>query len=195
VKLLFSKYLILLKFFSLLLLLSCAGFASAQDAYRFKPWSGATPPLVLKDIDGKAFDLNNYRGKVVIVNFMATWCVPCVEEMPSLQKLRERLRGKGLEVVAVNTGESESKVSQFAKDLRIKFPVLMDPEEDVKAAWKVYGIPATFIVGTDGKIAYRVLGEIDWLETESVALIESLLPAALKTNRASSSSANSFGVH
>jgi thiol-disulfide isomerase/thioredoxin len=166
-------------------LLSCASFTLAQDAFRFRPWNDATPPLVLKDLDGKSFDLNKFRGKVVIVNFMATWCVPCVEEMPSLQKLRERLRGKGLEVVAVNTGESESKVSQFAQNLRIKFPVLLDPEEDVKAAWKVYGIPATFIVGTDGKIAYRVLGEIDWLDTEAVALIESLLPAEQKIKRAS----------
>lgn len=183
-KLLFSKYLIILKFFASLLLLSCAGLALAQDASRFRPWTGATPSLALKDTEGKARDLNDYRGKVVIVNFMATWCVPCVEEMPSLQKLREKLRSKGLEVIAVNTGESEAKVTKFAQDLRIKFPVLLDPEEDIKAAWKVYGIPATFIVGTDGKIAYRVLGEIDWIGAESVTIIESLLPSALKTNRA-----------
>ncbi len=176
-----------------MVLLSCANFSSAQEASRFRTWSGPTPSLALKDTEGKARNLNDYRGKVVIVNFMATWCSPCVEEMPSLQKLRERFRGRGLEVIAVNTGESESKVSKFAQDLRIKFPVLVDTEEDVKAAWKVYGIPATFIVGTDGKITHRVLGEIDWLDDEPVALIESLLPSEQKTKRASNIHAISVG--
>ncbi|MGB8598787.1 MAG: TlpA disulfide reductase family protein [Burkholderiales bacterium] len=183
-----------MKYLPAMLLLSCVGLSIAQDAFRFRPWSGDTPPLVLKDLDGKLFDLSKYRGKVVIVNFMATWCGPCVEEMPSLQKLREQFRGKGLEVIAVNTGESEAKVSQFAQNLRIKFPVLLDPDEEVKAAWKVYGIPATFIVGTDGKIAYRVLGEIDWLEAESVSLIESLLPEEQKIKRASTAYSISVGI-
>jgi peroxiredoxin len=98
--------------------------------------------------------------------------------------LRERYRGKGLEVLAVNAGESESKVSNFAQGLKIKFPVLLDTEEDAKVAWKVYGLPATFIINTDGKIAYRVLGEIDWVSDEPVALIQNLLPAVQKTNRA-----------
>lgn len=191
-KLLLDKYLIQLRFFYVLVLLSCAAIAAAQDPSRFRPWSGVTPPLALKDIDGKARDLNDYRGKVVIVNFMATWCGPCVEEMPSLQKLRERFRGKGLEVIAVNTGESESKASKFAQDLRIKFPVLVDQESDAKDAWKVMGIPATFIVGTDGKIAYRILGEVDWLDEEPVALVESLLPAEQKIKRVSAD--NSISV-
>jgi peroxiredoxin len=184
VKSLFSNYLIILKFFTALVLLSCASISLAQDTSRFRPWNGPTPSLALKDTDGKARDLNDYRGKVVIVNFMATWCGPCLEEMPSLQKLRERFRSKGLEVIAVNTGETESKASKFAQDLRIKFPVLVDQESDAKDAWKVNGIPATFLVDTSGKIAYRVLGEIDWLDDEPVALIEGLLPTGQKTNRA-----------
>jgi thiol-disulfide isomerase/thioredoxin len=184
VKLLHSKHLIILKFFSILLALICASFSSAQEPSRFRPWTGATPSLALKDLDGKTRNLNDFRGKVVVVNFMATWCGPCVEEMPSLQKLRERYRGKGLEVIAVNTGEAETKVSNFAQGLKIKFPVLLDIEEDAKAAWKVYGLPATFIVDTEGKIAYRVLGEIDWVDDEPVALIQNLLPTAQKINRA-----------
>jgi thiol-disulfide isomerase/thioredoxin len=195
VKLLFSKYLILLNLFSILLALVCASFSFAQEPSRFRPWTGATPSLALKDLDGKTRNLNDYRGKVVVVNFMATWCGPCVEEMPSLQKLRERYRGKGLEVIAVNTGEAESKVSDFAQGLKIKFPLLLDTEEDAKAAWKVYGLPATFIVDADGKIAYRVLGEMDWLSDEPVTLIESLLPAEQKIKRAASANTIEVGVH
>jgi thiol-disulfide isomerase/thioredoxin len=184
VKLLFSKYLIILKFFSLSLMTFCAALSYAQESSRFRPWNGATPSLELKDLDGKSRNLKDYRGKVVVINFMATWCAPCVEEMPSLQTLRERYRGKGLEVIAVNTGEAESKVSQFAQGLKIKFPVLLDTEEDAKAAWKVYGLPATFIVDADGKVAYRVLGEMDWLSDEPVKLIQNLLPDSQKMNRA-----------
>ncbi|MGB8856987.1 MAG: TlpA disulfide reductase family protein [Burkholderiales bacterium] len=169
----------------MLCLFFCAGTTPAQDAYRFRPWDGATPVLKLKDTEGKTRNLEDFRGKVVVVNFMATWCVPCVEEMPSLQALRERFRGKGLEVMAVNAGESEAKVSQFTRDLRIKFPVLLDQDEDAKVAWKVNGIPATFIVEPNGRIVYRVLGEINWLDEEAVALIEKLLPAAQKIKRAS----------
>ncbi len=155
----------------------------AQEPSRFRPWTGDTPSLSLKDLTGKQRDLADYRGKVVVVNFMATWCGPCREEMPSLQILRERYRGKGLEVIAVNTGEAESKVSQFARELRIGFPVLVDSNEDVKDAWKVRGIPATFIVGPDGKIRYRVLGELDWMDDEPVALIESLMPVSAKNSK------------
>jgi peroxiredoxin len=184
-----------LKNFSFLAMAFCALNASAQEPSRFRPWSGATPSLELKDLDGKSRNLKDYRGKVVVLNFMATWCGPCVEEMPSLQTLRERYRGKGLEVIAVNTGESESKVSQFAQGLKIKFPVLLDTEEDVKTAWKVYGIPATFILDTDGKIAYRVLGEMDWMADEPVALIQRLLPDEQKIKRAASTNSKEVGAH
>jgi peroxiredoxin len=181
VKLLYSNSLINLRFLTLLCMLFCAQTVQAQDASRFRSWSGPTPSLVLNDLNGKTRDLNDYRGKVVIVNFMATWCGPCIEEMPSLQSLRERFRGRGLEVIAVSTGEAESKVSKFVRDLRIEFPVLVDPDEVSKDAWKIRGIPASFIVDSSGKIIYRILGEIDWLDEEPIALIESMLPAEQKS--------------
>jgi peroxiredoxin len=169
--------LIYLRFLSLLGVLFCAESAHAQEASRFRSWSGPTPSLVLNDLNGKTRDLNDYRGKVVIVNFMATWCGPCIEEMPSLQTLRERFRSRGLEVIAVSTGEAEAKVSKFVRDLHIDFPVLVDADEVSKSAWKIRGIPASFIVDSSGKIVYRILGEIDWLDEEPLALIENLLPA------------------
>lgn len=156
-----------------------AGAVSAFEMQKFAPWTDAhTPTLVLKDLQGQPRNLRDFKGRVVIVNFWATWCGPCVAEMPSLQKLRERINAGAaeprIEVLAVNMAESPAKVKAFVQRLGVTFPVLLDGDEDAKDAWKVRFVPATFIVGADGRIRYSYFGDADWASDEIVARISAI---------------------
>jgi peroxiredoxin len=156
------------------MLLCCATLAPAQQ---LKPWSGgATPPLALQGIDGRLHRLEDYRGKVVLVNFWATWCEPCREEMPSMNKLRAALAGQQFEVLAVNLAEPESRIRRFIEQVPLDFPVLMDRDSAAAKAWRARVLPISFLVGPDGRIRYWVVGEIDWMQERARKAIETLLP-------------------
>ncbi len=118
------------------------------------------PALKLYDLDGKLHDLSSLKGKVVVVNFWATWCPPCRREMPSLERLRQRLAGKGLVVMAVNVGEDVETVFSFTGqlDLAPAFPLLLDKDSTVMQRWKVRGLPTTFVVDAEGRVIYRAVG-------------------------------------
>ena len=140
------------------------------------PWGGdLAPPLVLKDINGGAHDLARYRGKVLLVNFWATWCEPCRHEMPSMQRLKEKLAGRPFEVLAVNVDEPEARVRRFLDETRFALPVLLDTNKTATRAWSVRVMPTTFIVGPDGRIRYRLVGDLDWSSDTVVGTISQLM--------------------
>lgn len=151
-----------MRFFAVLLALALP--AAAQE---LKPWpGGATPPLELSDLQGKKHRLADYRGQVVLVNFWATWCVPCREEMPSIERLRASLEGRPFAVLAVNLAEPESRIHKFLEAVPLRFPVLLDRDTRTTRAWQAKLLPATYIIGPDGAIRYRHLGELDWSKPE-----------------------------
>ena len=163
----------------LLLGLLLAVSASLAGAQELRPWGGgATPPLLLQDLDGRQHRLESYRGKVVLINFWATWCEPCRAEMPSINKLRAALAGRPFAVLAVNLGEPESRVKRFMEQVPLDFPVLLDRDTAVAKGWKARILPASFLVGPDGRIRYSVLGEIDWTDERVRSAILNLLPPA-----------------
>jgi peroxiredoxin len=154
------------------LLLWCAA-ASAQ----LPSWSGGpAPALRLLDLDGKEHALEAYRGKVVLINFWATWCEPCKDEMPSIERLRRSLEGRPFAVLAVNLAEPDSRVQRFLREVPLGFPVLMDRDTAAAKAWKARLLPATYIVGPDGRIRYSYLGELDWSREPVRKQIAELLP-------------------
>jgi len=160
-----------LRFLAVLLALALP--AAAQE---LKPWpGGAAPPLELSDLQGKKHRLADYRGKVVLVNFWATWCVPCREEMPSIERLRSSLEGRPFAVLAVNLAEPESRIHKFLEAVPLGFPVLLDRDTKTTRAWQAKLLPATYIVGPDGAIRYRHLGELDWSKPEVREAILALL--------------------
>lgn len=146
-----------------LVVLAALAFAAAAGAAELKAWTGgATPPLVLQDLNGRTHRLADYRGKVVLVNFWATWCEPCRDEMPSIERLRQSLAGKPFEVLAVNIGEPLGRIERFLEKMPLGFPVLLDRDSGAAKAWKARVVPATFLVGPDGRIRYVHYGELDW---------------------------------
>jgi thiol-disulfide isomerase/thioredoxin len=130
---------------------------------------------VLKDLHGATHDLARYRGKVVLVNFWATWCEPCRHEMPSMQRLRDKLAGKPFVVLAVNVDEPDARVRRFVEETRFNLPVVLDMNKTVTRAWKVRVMPTSYIVDTEGKLRYRVVGDIDWSTDTVIGTITQLL--------------------
>ncbi len=120
------------------------------------------PPLALEDINGQHHRLEDYRGRVVVVNFWATWCPPCRDELPSLQRLWEQLRDAGLVVLGVNVGEDADRIFFFTADYPVDFPLLLDQDSATIDRWPVRGIPTTFIIDPEGRIAYRAIGARDF---------------------------------
>jgi peroxiredoxin len=142
-----------------------------------KGWTGGpTPALELADIDGKIHKLSDYRGKAVLVNFWATWCAPCREEMPSIEALRVAMDGKPFVVLAVNVGESARAARGFAGTMTLGFPLLLDRDTKVTKAWSARILPASFVVGPDGHIRYSYFGALDWASADVRAAIMRLVP-------------------
>jgi thiol-disulfide isomerase/thioredoxin len=160
----------------LLATLLAVSLAALADDGEIKPWRGkATLPLAGPSLEGGNLDLANLHGRVVVVNFWATWCEPCREEMPSLERLRDKLAGRPFEVVAVNYGESREKVAQFLEREFVSLPVLLDTQKDAARAWSVGGLPMTFVVDTRGRIRYSVFGTRNWSDRETTRLVERLI--------------------
>ena len=150
--------------------------AIAVAAGKLEPWSGrAAPALELKDLDGRAHDLKAQRGKVVLVNFWATWCEPCREEIPSIQRLRDRMSDKRFAVLMVNVDEPDARVRRYISETRVDLLNVMDQGKRVTGQWAVKVLPSTFLVGPDGRVRYRVIGDMDWNSERAAQVIERLL--------------------
>ena len=155
---------------------SLAAFALVASAVELKPWEGgATPPLAVEDLQGKTHSLADYRGKVVLVNFWATWCEPCRAEMPSIDRLRSSLKGKPFVVLAVNMAEPLSRIEKFTATMPLGFPLLRDRDGSASKSWKAKLLPASYLIGRDGRVHYVAYGELDWTSAPVRARVEELL--------------------
>jgi len=157
-----------------LVVLAALALPAAAQELKPSPPTPA-PSLELVDLQGTRHRLADYRGKVVLVNFWATWCVPCREEMPSIERLRASLEGRPFAVLAVNLAEPEARIHKFLEAVPLRFPVLLDRDAKAARAWQAKLLPATYIVGPDGAIRYRHLGELDWSKPEVRRVIVGLM--------------------
>ncbi|WP_457600901.1 peroxiredoxin family protein [Hydrogenivirga sp.] len=123
------------------------------------------PDFTLKTIDGREVSLKDYRGKVVLINFWATWCPPCRNEMPLFVRVYKRHRDKGFEILAVSTDSSLDPVKKFVKEFRINFPVLYD-DKNVVSLYGIQGLPTSFLIDREGKIIKVRLGEYKEIERD-----------------------------
>ena len=134
------------------------------------------PDFQLKDLQGKPVSLGELRGKVVLVNFWATWCPPCREEMPSMEALHRQFKDQGLVLLAINVEEDGVEaVTEFLKGKDYTFPILFDPEAEVQSSYQVYRFPETFVIDRNGTIIDRVIGGRNWLSDAMVKRLNFLL--------------------
>lgn len=159
-----------------------------RESYRPVITGAEAPDFTFASIDGGEVTLSDFEGeKVVLVNVWATWCTPCVTEMPSMQRLYEALQGEEFEILAVSvdapTGQRDAlgnpggNLRTFTDDLGLTFPILHDPEGSINALYQTTGVPESFVIGKDGVIYKKVAGPTEWDATQNEELIRRLLEA------------------
>ena len=148
----------------------------AKDPQTLTPVTGRplAPDFDLKDPDGKAVRLADFRGKPLIVNFWATWCPPCREEMPSMQRAHAAVSSEGIGLIAINVGEDADTVAQFLSQTPVKFPLPLDETSAVVMSWPVRGLPTTFVVDPEGRLAYVATGGREWDDPALLNQVRSL---------------------
>lgn len=122
----------------------------------------AAPDFSLPRIGGDAMTLDELRGQVVLVNFWATWCKPCEDEMPAMERLYQALRGEGLELVAISVDDEASIVEAFGERLALTFPLLLDADKDVAEAYQTFRFPESFLIDREGMVVERYIGPKEW---------------------------------
>jgi peroxiredoxin len=152
-----------------------AGLTELREGHR-------TPALRLPTLDGRVADLDEHGDKLVIVNFWATWCQPCTAEMPTLEALWREYRERGLVVfgVAVDRDAPRLLLEPYVTRLGLSFPILLDGDMRAAQAWRVNGLPATFVVRPGGEAVGMAMGAREWNSAPMRALLERFLPPAVK---------------
>ena len=138
--------------------------------------NNVAPDFTLTDMQGQQVSLSQYRGKVVILNFWATWCPPCREEMPSMEALHQKYKNKGLVMLAVNVDENgASAVKKFLQKTPYSFPILIDTKNVAQQSYGVFRFPESFIIDRNGVVVEKIIGGRDWMSDGAFKLIEFLL--------------------
>lgn len=135
------------------------------------------PGFNLPDLDGKTHTLADYHGQLLIVNFWATWCPPCREEMPSMNRAWHQVKDEGIAMVAINVGEDEDTVFTFTGDYPVDFPILLDQDSSTVNRWPVRGLPTTFVIDPQGRLVYQAIGGRAWDDPKLLDRIRTLKQA------------------
>lgn len=154
---------------------------SIKKQKQLSPYKGTAspPPLKLKSLTNKTYRLEDSKGKVVLLNFWASWCPPCVHEMPSMQKLENIFKKKNIknfEIVAVNMAEDKKTINTFLKTkVSVSFKILLDSDGTALKQWKVFAFPTTFVIDKKGTIRYALYGGVDWMRPDIVKQLRQLI--------------------
>lgn len=146
-------------------------------AANLKPYKGGLSDISfqLTDSGGRQHDLKSYRGNVVLINFWATWCPPCIEELPSLQRLQKHFEGQNVSILTIDVGESVDIVKPFLKKANAEaLHVLMDTDARIHKQWNIYVFPTTFLLDKAGKIQYGAVGALQWDNPRVIDIINKL---------------------
>src|SRR5574340_1496563 len=133
------------------------------------------PQLYAQDMAGATRTLADYRGKVVLLTFWASWCPPCLREIPSIERLRKKMAGRPLAIIALDSAEAPEEVSAYLSRIKLGFPVLLDPDGSNTKRWKVFALPTSFLLDAGGRVRYVLTGPTEWDEGEALQMIETLL--------------------
>ena len=169
------------------LLLAALAGVGWQYRKNFLPMEvgSAAPDFTVHDLQGRSVSLSDLRGQVVLLNIWATWCEPCRQEMPSMQRLNQQMAPQGLKIVAVSIdaapnqpsdgGHAGGDVAAFVREFGITFPVWVDPSGDIQQLYRTTGVPESFVISKDGTIIKKVIGATEWDTGDKVELVRRLL--------------------
>ncbi len=135
---------------------------------------GSAAPDFSFDLNGKPARLSEFRGKVVVLNFWATWCAPCIEETPALNRMHQQIASSGGMVLGVSIDEDEAQYRKFLADQQITFPTFRDPSKNIATSYDTFGWPETYIIDRNGKIARKIIGPQVWDSPEMIAYLKRL---------------------
>lgn len=170
-------------------LIACGQTSSPATADKVKAGAGSTeevaprlgyrpPNFTLQDLQGRTVELGSFRGKVIFINFWATWCVPCRAEMPAMERLYQDFKDKDFVMLAISEDlEGRSVVVPFVEEFKFTFPILLDPDLIINDRYGVKGIPTTFLIDKTGTITHKMLGARDWTQKESRDTVRKLVLA------------------
>jgi len=155
----------------------CLTLTQVAGSGELSPYTAepGTAAFDLPDLKGRQHKLQDYRGQVILVNFWASWCPPCIKEMPALERFKQALTTQPFEILAVNVGEQKYRVWKFIKLVNFDLPVLLDTRKNTFDAWGASVLPTSFLLDRKGNIRYRVVGDVEWDSEEVITLIESLI--------------------
>ncbi|MCJ7538746.1 MAG: TlpA family protein disulfide reductase [Desulfobacterales bacterium] len=157
-------------------------FFNLSNKVRLKPGLPA-PNFTFPGLEGKTVSLTDYKGKVVFLNIWATWCPPCREEMPSMERLYQKLKGEDFIILAVSIDASGAEaVTPFARNYKLSFPVLLDNKGKSQILFETTGIPESFIIDKEGVIAQIIIGPRDWDSPETIHFFRELIQMPLPEN-------------
>ena len=167
----------------LILLLSCFQYAIAAEA-KLTPWpeENSYAEFKLPDVKNQFHSAADYKGKVILLNFWASWCPPCIQEMPELERLKQQMSDQPFEIIALNVGEKRYKVRKFLKLINFDLPVLLDTKKQLFNSWKIKTLPTSLLIDANGHIRYKVRGNPGWENKNTLAIIQQLISEQSNNN-------------
>lgn len=160
----------------LIILAALLSSFTAHGARPLEPYTEDDKHFSLTDLNKKTHSLSDHKGKVVLLNFWASWCPPCIYEMPELQRLKKHFADRPFEIITINVGEKKYKVRRFSKLINLELPVLLDTSSETYDDWGVKTLPTSFLIDSSGQIRYQVRGDPGWQTEEIRKVIEQMMP-------------------
>jgi cytochrome c biogenesis protein CcmG/thiol:disulfide interchange protein DsbE len=134
----------------------------------------SAPDFTLPALDGGTVSLSDYRQQVVVLNFWATWCPPCIDEVPSLREFAEQTQGLGVTVIGVSVDQDLAALERFVVNAHLSFPIARDPDQALASRYGTFKFPETYVIDRDGRIARKIIGAIDWEDPGVTAFVRNL---------------------
>ena len=157
-----------------LVVLGAVLFALRQRDPRPVSVSDAAPDFQLSSLQAGSISLRDYRGKIVLVNFWATWCPPCVDETPGLEKFAEQTRDQGVTIIGVSVDEDRAALEKFVSQYHLSYPIALDPDRAVANRYGTFKFPETYVLDRDGRVAEKIIGATDWQDPRMISFVQTL---------------------
>ena len=150
-------------------------FSRPHGQFRVPALGERAPNFTLRNDDGQVVALADFQGKIVVLNFWATWCAPCVEEMPSLNRLAQKYADKGVQVLGVSLDEDADAYRSFLTKNQISFLTLRDPARNTSERYGTFKLPESYVISREGRLLQKVIGAADWMSQEMTSYFDGLL--------------------